>query len=168
MRPDEAAVMRQHLEEGCPQCAERYRFWQKVGGFIQDDLQVDPPPRPGSRSVRTAHLVFDTVAPAAEGAAAGIRHLLYEAPPFTIDLRIDARSEPEQLRLDGQIAEEGRRGGWPPEARVAVNTADAQLCTVNINELGEFQCHIARREDVSIAVTPREGELILMSLKVNR
>jgi hypothetical protein len=36
-----------------------------------------------------------------------------------------------------------------------------------VNELGEFQCQIARREDFNLAVTPRAGELILIPLKVH-
>lgn len=186
VRPEDAAVMRQHLDQGCAPCAETYRFWQRLAGFLQQEPQADPPAdsvrvaksyvsepvvRPASRSVRTAHLVFDTLGqPLAAGVrstSAESRHLLYEAPPFTIDLHVDAHTEPEQLRLDGQVVEEGRTGGWPPEAHVSVNTADAQLCSVDIDELGEFQCQIARREDLSLAVTPREGELILISLKVN-
>ena len=176
--------MREHLDEGCPQCAETYRFWQKLAGFIPHDQQAEPSAesarvarssvsettaRPPSRSVRTAHLVFDTFAqpaPAGVRSTAGEhRHLLYDAPPFAISLHIDTRIEPEQLRLDGQIVEEGRTDGWPPEARVAVNTADGQLCSVEINELGEFRCQFARRDEFSLAVTPREGELIVISLK---
>ena len=155
--------MRQHLEEGCPQCAETYRFWQRLAGFMPPE---DPAPRLASRSVRTAHLVFDTFAhrdvPSvpAEG-----RHLLYEALPFTIDLRIDAVAGPGELRLNGRIVDAERTGAWPQEARVTVNTTEAQVRSVTINERGEFECQIAGGEDVTLAVTPRDGELILVSLR---
>lgn len=180
--------MRLHLEEGCAQCEETYRFWQKLAGFIQQDQEAEPPAdavrvakayistvglaasASESRSVRTARLVFDTFAqPLAGVRSTGVenRHLLYEAPPFTIDLHIDSHTEPEQLRLDGQIVEDGRTAPWTGDVRVSVSSANAQLCMTGVNELGEFQCQIARREDFNLAVTPRAGELILIPLKVH-
>src|SRR5437762_1589508 len=82
--PGAAAAMQQHVDDGCAPCLETYTAWRRFG---------KTPSGPWWAATRSATLVFDTLArplPAGvRGAAADPRHLLYEAPPFTIDLHVE-------------------------------------------------------------------------------
>src|SRR5919197_2313271 len=91
---EDATVMRQHLDEGCAHCAETYGFWRKLARSIEEERATAPGFR-FSRSARTARLVFDTftqpLGPETGSTAAEDRRLVYEAPPFTIELQLDSR-----------------------------------------------------------------------------
>jgi hypothetical protein len=165
--PDDAAVMRQHLDAGCGQCAETYAFWRKLARFIEFERANQAGFR-FSRTARTARLVFDTLAqPAVAGTgstAADGRRLVYEAPPFAIELLLDSHTDPVGLRITGQILEKRRFAARPQGARVSIRNSEGELCATDIDGLGRFQCRIAPRQNVNLTIVLREGELIVIPL----
>ena len=164
--PEDAALMRQHLDGGCAHCAETYGFWGKLAKFMECERAKEPGFR-FSRSARTARLVFDTFAqPAVAGSgstAADHRRLVYEAPPFTIELHLDSRTDPVGLRITGHIFEK-RRFAVRRAARVSIRNVDGELGATSVDGLGRFECRIAPRQSVNLTVVLREGELIVVPL----
>src|SRR5262245_57643868 len=110
LTPSERAAVEQHAT-GCADCAAMLNDWERFAAFVEADERFEPPAdavrvarsyltadrlaqapsqRRGIVAV-AARLAFDTMLDVASGVRSDVsesRHLLYEAPPLSIDIHL--------------------------------------------------------------------------------
>ena len=119
---DERAAMEQHLRDGCAQCSDESRLLSRLAELGSADWQYEPPEyaRHAARAVFVLHrpdivqtrslplrLVYDSFRNLAlVGVRSGqpiTRHVLYEAGPYAVDLKLDHERGARTLLLTGQV-----------------------------------------------------------------
>lgn len=188
---EERIALERHAEQ-CEACAETLRFWQRFADFVGQDRAYEPPPatldvvkryftgyQPPPRSNPVAWaadrlqavvgtLVFDTLQqplPAGiRGGTSGARHLLYEAPPLSIDLRLETSGRSPRILLAGQIVNAHSPSEDGEGAHVAVGGPAAEVTAVIANQFGEFQCEFDWRDDLTLFVGLKDGQAIVIPL----
>jgi hypothetical protein len=170
----EAAALSRHLADGCEPCRRLMTAMSTVARIAADDAQVTPPDdathlayaivamrRPDNVRIDpplVAQLVFDSFRSAA---VAGIRsgqtmtrHVLYEAGPYAIDLRLDHARAGRQLSLTGQVvaSDAQLRVGGMTVSLIGHGIVNAQTQT---NGAGEFQMEYEPRPDLQLRIGVR-------------
>lgn len=168
----------------CRACDETRRAWVTLAQFVADDERYEPPASvvdvvksclPVRRSqpaaaatprllpALIATLVFDSWATQAVGirsaGASGARHLLFEAPPFAIDVQMqDAAGG---TLLTGQISGATRARGESPAAQVLLVRDDTEVARLECNEFGEFHGEYDQVEGLSLVVAGRDRSIVI-------
>jgi hypothetical protein len=151
--------MRAHLESGCKACAALSALWEAVNEAASRQSDYEPAESTvkavkaaytarQSRSAsifegRMARLVFDSLVDAA--ALAGIRsisstarHLLYQAGPWNIDVRLDTESA-RRMSITGQVLVSEAESVSAAHGEVILMRGDTTVAQTSTNEFGEFQ-----------------------------
>lgn len=180
---DRAAAIAAHLERGCARCLRTRDLWDAVVQTAGREHMYMPPNdalrvvraqfgASGERRGRSpvlAGLVFDSLREAravgVRGRAAGPRHLLYQAGPLSIDLRLEAAAGSAGVILMGQVADAGRAPAGAGKCRAAIVDGDRELCATAANRLGEFTLQFAPDERLALAVTVEQRRPVLVQLE---
>jgi anti-sigma factor RsiW len=184
----EHCAVERHVTE-CEGCADHFRAWIVLGAFLERDEANEPPagsvrvaktylashtpgqPEPAPAGFKTLAaivpaLLFDTFEEAlpagVRSGAATTRHVLYAAPPLSIDLRFEATGPLERILLVGQIADSSHPAPATADARLMLREAGRDLAAIDANQFGEFQCEFDRRENLSLSIVlPDRGRIIV-------
>jgi hypothetical protein len=167
---EERAAMDQHLREGCVRCAAQSRLFSRVAELASADDDYEPPEyaRHAARAVFALHrpdivqtpllplrLVYDSFRDLAPmGVRSGqpmTRHVLYEAGPYAVDLKLDHERGARTLLLTGQVA-----NAQEPEAvrGIPILLLDGKTVVVSgsSNPSGEFQMEYEPRPGLRLLV----------------
>lgn len=175
-----------HMAE-CRQCAELLRYWRRVVEVAVGEAASDPPDavvvaakalfraRPASPAedglaarVRAlvATLTFDTFQHAAPaGVRTGVvgpRQLVYEAPPFSVDLRLEATGT--HIHVTGQIADADGTRNAGRGALVEVLASSVAIARALASKFGEFHCEFDERDGLSLFISLNDGRAIMIPL----
>jgi hypothetical protein len=110
-------------------------------------------------------LTFDTfqhAAPAGVRGAVGPRQLVYEAPPFSVDLRLEATGA--HIHVTGQIADADGTPNAVRGALVEVLASSAAIARALANPFGEFQCEFDERDGLTLFISLNDGRAIMIPL----
>jgi hypothetical protein len=174
-----------HLGRGCKKRAKHVAPWRKVGNLTTEEVAYQPPEQAvreaaamfgtaglaGSRNEesRVIELLFDSfVQPVFSGARAaygGIRHMLYRADPFQIDLQIEATPGSDRMVVTGQVLDMGRSGIVGSGLHVTVSNRCGNLVHELTNEFGEFHLEIKNSDELELALRCDPANPIVITLK---
>jgi len=160
--PKKSARMRKHLDDGCEKCMKELQLWSVVLGRVGRERGYQPPERsvrvvkaafalrkPGylTRAAKLTRLLLDSFRqplPAGVRSHAEVpRHLLYEAGPFRLDVRLERLPASNRVAVVGQLltvipkeATQKEMGRMPV---IVTGKKKAVLASTFTNRLGEFQ-----------------------------
>ncbi len=182
---DQQTVMQKPLENGRKGCGETIALWPKVRKTAAAEASYQPPPE----SVRAAkaalatpkwasklkradsfiEVLFDSLLqPALAGsrsAETGMRHILYRADPYQVDVQIELKTERNRLAIAGQLLEVSRPDIAAIQVQVTLSNRRGSLVHTLTNQYGEFGGEIENSGDLEISF-PRPGENpIVISLR---
>jgi hypothetical protein len=169
--PSRRARLQQHLDAGCPRCAQTVRLWREVLGVAAQDASYAPPdpvlrqaraafalhgPPPRRKGIRArVALLFDSLrepfAAGVRASGAAPRHLLYKAGRYTIKLRVEP-TEAERVCIAGQILDEHEPSGALQDIAVLAVRGDKTIDRTLTNHLGEFLLEPDGAEDLRLCV----------------
>jgi hypothetical protein len=118
---------------------------------------------------RVIEVLFDSslkpVFSSARAAYTGIRHMLYRADPFQIDLQIETKPGHDRMVVTGQVLELGRSEIFGSGFHVTLSNRSGNLVHELTNEFGEFQLEIKNSDDLELAFRCDPAEPIIITLK---
>jgi hypothetical protein len=118
---------------------------------------------------RVIELLFDSfLQPGFSGARAaytGIRHLLYRADPFQIDLQIEAKPGHDRMVVTGQVLDVGRSEVFAIGLHITLSNRCGNLVHELTNEFGEFRIEIKNSDDLELALRWDLEKYIVITLK---
>ena len=170
------ADIERHLASGCDGCTKLAEFFKKVSEAGLRLLE-DEAPEEWSRKaeqifqkellrpiealpVRLATPIsFHLAEPACVRAASPLRHMTYQIPECTVDLRLEQGENRLGVSLVGQITDIRKPGGAVPPTPVFVLTNNKLVASTLSNAFGEFQLALTRRRHMVLAF-PFEGARI--------
>jgi hypothetical protein len=125
--------------------------------------------RPNENS-RVIEVLFDSfLEPVSSGARAAysgiIRHMLYRADPFQIDLQIEVKPGQDRMVVTGQVLDVGRSGIFGSGLHVTLSNRHGNLVHELTNGFGEFHFEIKNSNDLELAVRCDPAEPIVIILK---
>jgi len=156
--PEHRAGVAQHLEAGCPQCAQTLRVWGAVLSVAEQEAAYTPPEeailqakrlfpadRPQGLRERVAAqiaLVFDSFRqplPAGVRATGTLpRYLLYKAGRYAIRVQVDPAEASRSWSIVGQILDEQEPTRVLQDIAVRAMQGARTLDRTLTNQLGEF------------------------------
>jgi hypothetical protein len=181
---DAASQMQRHLDEGCDVCHSAHTMWLHVVDAAAGERRSDPPEASVrsvkaafalrrklpvlSRLARMARVVFDSLYEplpvGVRGGAPPARHILHEAGPYFIDLRLERESEIVSS-LIGQVLPVQECGPEPTSAGILlVERGEAIMAQTITNSMGEFQLECDHRKDLTLYVDIAGSEPIGVTL----
>jgi hypothetical protein len=170
---EQMEAIQKHPVTGCEKCANDAALWRKVRNLAT----VESPYQPPEQAVREAAAMFGTVGTArwagsrneksrviqllfdsflqpvfsgTRAAYAGIRHMLYRADPFQIDLQIEAKPGHDRMVVTGQVLDLGRSDIFARGLHVTLSTRSGNPVHQLTNEFGEFRVEIKNSEDLEL------------------
>jgi hypothetical protein len=180
---DRVAAIAAHLETGCARCAKARDLWSAVVQMAAREELYRPPSdtvrvarstfvAAGERRERVpvlAALVFDSLreahAAGVRGLAALPRHLLYQAGPLSIDLRLESGPGAAQVLLIGQVADASRGAAGGTTGQVALLGGGRTLGAASTNHLGEFELQFAPAAQLALLVSIQDRQPIRVGLE---
>jgi hypothetical protein len=168
--PDQTE-MSAHLLE-CGSCRGRHDLLAKLAVRMQADLEYQVP-EDALRSVRAlfvanakakktvlqklvGQLVFDSLhQPAftgARSAAQGMRHALYEAGDYSVDLRLEEHPGSTRMNMIGQLAVRSQTVSSLDGIPVVLKSGREILAKAVSNEFGEFQLDYEPKQRLKLHV----------------
>jgi hypothetical protein len=183
--PEQMEAIQKHLLSGRKKGAKHVARWRKVRNLTTAEAAYQPPEqavreaaamfgtarRAGCRNEksRVIELLFDSfLQPVFSGARAdytGIRHMLYRADPFQIDLQIEAKPGHDHLVVTGQVLDMGRSEIFGSGLHVTLSNRCGNLVHGLTNEFGEFHVEIKNSDDLELALRCDPAEPIVITLK---
>lgn len=168
---DQAAAMRQHLDEGCDECGEADRLWRMVAETAAKEVRNQAPEGllPMSeaaysmwrqchvvpRHARMARLLSDSLlAPLPAGVrseASGQRRILGRAGRWSFDLRFEP-SAGKRVYLTGQVLGSAPQHAVPAGLVIALMSADTLLARTEANQFGEFHLQFVPKTGLQMYV----------------
>lgn len=154
----EHSEMARHLAE-CSSCRATHDLFARVALRMQADLQYEipeyvirnaraifPANAPAKRTLLqklTGSLVFDSFQqPALAGARTGtpgMRHALYEAGDYSVDIRLEEERGSTQVNMVGQLALRSNKAEVLDRVPVMLMAGRKIVAEAVSNEFGEFQ-----------------------------
>jgi hypothetical protein len=183
--PEQMEAIQKHLVSGCEKRAQHVALWRKVGTFATAESAYQPPGEAvrgaaamlgparwvGSRheKSRVIEVLFDSFLPpvfsGARAAYTGIRHVLYRAAPFQIDLQIEAKPGYDRMVVTGQVLDLGRPEIFGSGLHVTLFNRCGNLVHELTNEFGEFHVEIKNSDDLVLALRCDSEKAIVITLK---
>ncbi|MBK9170515.1 MAG: hypothetical protein IPM24_24060 [Bryobacterales bacterium] len=180
--PELATEMQHHLAKGCLRCAALARAMVVVEQTMARDRAMRVPQEAVRRAAnlfpqspqvswsdlprRAAALLFDSdlepVTAGVRSAGPRIRHVVFDAGPFRVDLRMEHEQPQPVLALTGQVASPSA-----PVAglRVAVSDGSRTLAESLCNEFGEFQMECRPRDGLQVLLwSQSDGAALVMEI----
>jgi hypothetical protein len=170
--PDAEARMQRHLDEGCDVCQRTHTMWLHVVDAAAGESRSEPPKASVqlvkaafairrklpvlSRLARMARVVFDSLYEplpvGVRGGALPARHILHEAGPYFIDVRLERESEIVSS-LIGQVLPVQESGLEPTSAGILlVERGETIMAQTITNSMGEFKLECDHRKDLTLYV----------------
>jgi hypothetical protein len=170
--PDnQAAVISQHLNEGCEDCGEDFRLWRTVAETAANEVRNQAPESllPVSeaaysawrqwyvipRHARMARLLSDSLlAPLPAGvrtSASGQHRLLGRVGRWWLDLRFEP-SAGKRIYLTGQVLGSGPQHVVPAGMVILLMSADAPMAKTEANQFGEFHLQFVQKTGLQMYV----------------
>jgi len=173
--PEQMEAIQKHLVTGCEKCAKHAALWRRV----RNPTTVESPYQPPEQAVREAAAMFGTVGTArwvgsrneksrviellfdsflqpvfsgARAAYTGIRHMLYRADPFQVDLQIEAKPGHDRMVVTGQVLDLGRSDIFARGLHVTLSNRSGNPVHQLTNEFGEFGVEIKNSDDLELAL----------------
>jgi hypothetical protein len=190
----QAEPMMRHLHDGCAECWEAYRDWQRLASFGEAEQGKEPPneavaaakdymsdyaaPPPDDTprvdpqvwmSAQRPRLVFDSMHDATPGMRAAVaapRHLLYEAKPFLVDLLVEQDNRTRRLSLAGQVVDINDANHLIRNLEITVGNAEEELAKARPNEYGEFHCEFERKAGLLLLIAIERHSPILIQVSL--
>jgi hypothetical protein len=184
--PEQMEAIQKHLVTGCEKRAKHVALRRKVRSFATAESAYLPPQQAvqeaaamvgparwaGSRNEKSSviEVLFDSfLQPSFSGARAafpGIRHMLYRAGPFQIDLQIDAaKPGHDRMVVTGQVLDVGRPEIFGSGLHVTLSNRRGNLVHELTNEFGEFRVEIKNSDDLELALHCDPEKPMVISLK---
>jgi hypothetical protein len=95
----------------------------------------------------------------------GIRHMLYRADPFQIDLQIETKPGHDRMVVTGQVLDVARSGIFASGLHVTLSNRSGNLVHELTNEFGEFHLEIKNSDDLELAFRCDPADPIIITLK---
>ena len=171
--PEQMEAIQKHLASDCEKRANHAALRRKVRTLATADsayqvpeqavresrAMFEPAGRAGWRNEksRVIEVLFDSfllpVFAGARAAYTGIRHLLYRAVPFQIDLQIEAKPGHDRMVVTGQVLHVDRPEIFGRDLHVTLFTNRCgSLVHGFTNEFGEFHLEIENSDDLVLAL----------------
>jgi len=184
--PEQMEAIQKHLVAGCEKRAKHMALRRKVRSLATAESAYLPPEQAvqeaaalfgparwaGSRNEnsRVIEVLFDTfLEPVFSGARAaytGIRHMLYRAGPFQIDLQIEAaKPGHDRMVVTGQVLDVGRPEIFGSGLHVTLSSRYGNPVHELTNEFGEFRVEIKNSDDLELALHCDPENPIVITLK---
>jgi hypothetical protein len=183
--PEHLEAIEKYLMSGCEKRAKLLALRRRVGSLATAEsaylpseqavretaARFGPAGWAGSRNEKSSvvELLFDSfLAPVSSGARAdhtGIRHVLYRAAPFQIDLQIEAKPGHDLMVVTGQVLDVGRPEIFGSGLYVTLFNRSGNLVHELTNEFGEFQVEIKNSDDLVLALRCDSEKPIVITLK---
>lgn len=160
-----------HLQD-CGSCREEHDLLARLAVRMQADLQYQVPEHAlhNVRALFTAkaqakrtvlqklvgHLVFDSLQrPALAGArsnAPGMRHALYEAGDYSVDLRLEEHPGSTRMNMVGQLAVRSQTTSSLDGIPIVLMSGREILAKAVSNQFGEFQLDYEPKQRLKLYV----------------
>jgi hypothetical protein len=119
---------------------------------------------------RVVEVLFDSfLEPVFSGARAAytgiIRHMLYRADPFQIDLQIEVKPGQDRMVVTGQVLDVGRSEIFGSGLHVTLSNRRGNLVHELTNGFGEFHFEIKNSDHLELALRCDPAEPIVIILK---
>jgi len=178
----ERAQMQSHLDsDGCKKCSKVLGLWRRVQTTARREQSYQPPdsavrsikgtfavqgPRRATRSVRAiAELLFDSARnplPAGvRSSGTALRHLLYGAGDYRIDVRIETQANADKVAVVGQVLNSDDPDEIVGAVPVSLVRAGKVLSESLTSPFGEFDVECDRGGPFELRVTLPTEVLIL-------
>jgi hypothetical protein len=182
---EQMEAIQKHLARGCEKRAKLVALRRKAGSFATAASAYQPSEQalretaamfgpagwagsPNEKS-RVTELLFDSfLPPVFSGSRAdhtGIRHVLYRAAPFQIDLQIEAKPGHDLMVVTGQVLDMGRPEIFGSGLYVTLFNRSGNLVHELTNEFGEFHAEIKNSDDLVLALRCDSETPIVITLK---
>jgi hypothetical protein len=180
--------MQSHLDIGCKQCEAILELWQRVHGIAGRELAYHPlasavrdskamfelhrQPETQPRRALPAKLLFDSfLQPQVAGVRTSevtVRHLLYGAGDYQIDIRIEPQEDSEKVALVGQVLNADDVDQCLDESPVVLFQAGRVCAETLTNSFGEFRLECELESGLQLRVRlPQGPELRVPVLEPN-
>jgi hypothetical protein len=183
--PEQMEAIHKHLVSGCEKCPKDGALWRKVRNLTTAELAYQPSEQAAHEAAalvgmarwaggrneksRVIELLFDSffepVFSGARAAHTGIRHMLYRADPFQIDLQIEAKPGDHHMVVTGQVLDMGRSGIFGSGLHFTLSDRCGNLVHGLTNEFGEFHVEIKNSGHLELALRCDPAEPIVITLK---
>jgi hypothetical protein len=184
MPAEDALRMQAHIESGCQKCAELAALWQTVTeiagrradnapaesvvSFVKAAFNIKKSETKSILESLPGKLVFDSFAgtPALAGIRAissTARHVVYEAGPWTIDVRIEHERD-GSMSIAGQVLSDANVDFDTAKAEVSLLRSDGMTSRSSTNEFGEFQFECEGSGDLQLQVEIEGQQVIRLSI----
>jgi hypothetical protein len=184
--PEQMEAIQKHLVTGYEKRAKHVALRRKVRSFATAESADLPPEQAvqeaaamfgparwaGSRNEKSTviEVLFDSfLQPVFSGARAahtGIRHVLYRAAPFQIDLQIEAaKPGHDRMVVTGQVLDVDRPEIFGSGLHITLSNRCGNLVHELTNEFGEFRVEIKNSDDLELALHCDPEKPIVISLK---
>ena len=183
--PEQMEAIQKHLAAGCEKLAKHVALRRKARSFataesaylppeqaVQEAALFGPARGAGCRNdeSRVIEVLFDSfLQPVFSGARAaytGIRHMLYRAGPFQIDLQIEAaKPGHDRMVVTGQVLDVGRPEIFGSGLHVALSNRFGNPVHELTNEFGEFRVEIKNSDDLELSLHYDPEKPIVITLK---
>jgi hypothetical protein len=175
---DPRNALHEHRRKRRKCCVEKEALWQKVlnAALVEASYQ---PPAEGVRVLKAAfatsglaakrqgtggpiQLLYDSFSqPALSGtrsAASGIRHMLYRAEPYQIDIQIELSPEQDRCVITGQLVDLSHPEMVGREVQVMLSDSRENIVNTVTNQFGEFRGEVKNSGDLEISFLGRSGK----------
>jgi hypothetical protein len=176
--------MQAHLDGGCQRCAEVAALWQTVTEMA--GRWTDEAPAESVLNIVTsafnvrkfeaksifgllpAKLVFDSFAgapvlPGIRAISSTARHVVYEAGPWTIDVRVESERD-GRVSIAGQVLGDANIAFDALKAEVSLLRSGKVIGRSSTNEFGEFQFECDGAADLQLRVEIDGQQIISLSM----
>jgi hypothetical protein len=181
---EQMGAIRKHLVNGREKCAKHAALWRTARNLTTRELPYQPPDRAvqeaaamcgavrwaGSQNRKSSviELLFDSfLQPLFSGARTAytrIRHMLYRADPFQIDLQIETKPGHDGMVVTGQVLDLGRSDIFAGGLRVTISNRSGNSVHQLTNEFGEFHGEIKNSDDLELALYCDPEKRIVITL----
>jgi hypothetical protein len=171
-----SASIRDHLESGCSECCKAFEMWQAALESAKRETDYCPPPHAVRfvkaayaaaesrwgwlpQLARMARLVFDSSrqlsTAAVRGSMPSSRHLLHQAEPFVIDLRVESEPAKKRVWLMGQILNSKKPHTKIEAVDVVLLSGERLVAKTAANPAGEFEFEFADERGLQLFINIR-------------
>ncbi len=171
--------MRQHIDDGCKQCAETLQLWESVLSIAAEESAFTPP----AGTVRVVksqfaavvtpevshgiRLLFDSSLepiPAGIRGAVAARQFLYETDEYYIDLRLEPRREADRACLVGQVLNRTGKERAAQGLAVRIQEGKLPISETFTNQFGEFHLEFDAANSLCLLVSRDKSNEIVLPL----
>lgn len=179
---DQRQAMTLHLEKGCVVCIELHSLWRRVAETAKREREYEIP-QSILNHVKRAFLIeqkrkgaapliprlsFDSFwNPLPLGARSSFSHeraLLFQTGKVRIHLRIESKTEPEMIWIDGQLSDDSEETRLFDEIPISLLKGDVNICQTKTNRFGEFHLDCKSSQNVELYVGVAMEETIVIPL----